>query len=67
MLTLALIIYKSTMEMFAFIDIYKYYAFPFQVILPFIILVGAEIKSRAKQASARDEENKISTESLNSN
>jgi spore germination protein KB len=50
MLTLALIIYKSTMEMFAFIDIYKYYAFPFQVILPLIILAGAEIKTRAKKA-----------------
>jgi spore germination protein KB len=50
MITLALIIYKSTMEMFAWIDIYKYYAFPFQVILPLIILAGAEIKTRAKKA-----------------
>ena len=40
-------IYQNAMEMqeFAF-EVYKYYAFPFQVILPLIIWIGAEIKAR---------------------
>lgn len=47
-------IYQSIMEMeqWAF-KVYKYYAFPFQVILPVIIWIAAEIKSKhhKKQAS----------------
>lgn len=40
-------IYQNAMEMqeFAF-NIYRYYAFPFQVILPLIIWIGAEIKAK---------------------
>lgn len=43
------IVYNSVMEMqyWAF-EIYAYYAFPFQVILPIIILIFAEIKTRKK-------------------
>lgn len=38
-------IYQSVMEMFEWaFKIYKYYAFPFQVILPIIIWIAAEIK-----------------------
>jgi spore germination protein KB len=45
MITLATIVYKNTVEMFAWVSIYPYYALPFQVILPLIILAGAEIKN----------------------
>lgn len=40
-------LYQNIMEMqeFAF-KVYKYYAFPFQVILPLIIWIGAEIKAK---------------------
>jgi spore germination protein KB len=49
MMTLASIIYSNTAEMFAWLNTYKYYALPFQVILPLIILVGAEIKTRLRK------------------
>lgn len=39
-------LYHSTMEMFAFIQIYFYYALPFQVILPFIIWIAGEFHAR---------------------
>lgn len=41
------IIYQSIMEMqeWAF-DIYKYYAFPFQVLLPVVIWIAAELKAK---------------------
>lgn len=47
MLYLSYIIYDSIMEMknWAF-QAYPYYAFPFQVILPLILLITAEIKTR---------------------
>lgn len=48
MLTLACIVYKSIMEMFDFITIYKYYAFPFQVIIPVLMFIIAEIKFRRR-------------------
>jgi spore germination protein KB len=47
MMNFSLFIYKSIMEMFEWaLDIYKYYAIPFQVILPLFIWIFAEIKSR---------------------
>jgi spore germination protein KB len=45
MITLATIVYKNTAEMFDWLTTYSYYALPFQVILPLIILAGAEIKN----------------------
>lgn len=40
-------IYQNIMEMTEFAaKVYKYYAFPFQVILPVIIWIGAEIKAK---------------------
>jgi spore germination protein KB len=45
MITLATIVYKNAAEMFDWLTIYSYYALPFQVILPLIILAGAEIKN----------------------
>lgn len=47
MINITYIIYGSAMEMFDWATkIYKFYAFPFQVILPIIILITAEIKTR---------------------
>ncbi|HEX3032335.1 MAG TPA: endospore germination permease, partial [Bacillota bacterium] len=47
MIYLASFIYDSIMEMeFWAFKIYAYYAFPFQVILPIIILIAAEIRVR---------------------
>lgn len=47
MLIFSAIIYTNTLEMFEWANnIYKYYALPFEVILPLIILISAEIKSR---------------------
>lgn len=40
------LLYKNTMQMFAFVRIYKYYAPFFQVIIPLIILIFAEIKAK---------------------
>jgi spore germination protein KB len=62
MLTIAMTVYKNTMEMFAWLDIYKYYAFPFQVILPIIILAGAEIKTRAKKSKENIVNTKIAVQ-----
>lgn len=49
-LTFSFFIYKSTMEMdeWAF-KVWPYYSFPFEVILPVIILILAEIKLRRPQ------------------
>lgn len=47
MLTLAVIIYRSSIEMFDWVKTYRYYALPFQVIMPIIIWLGAELKKRA--------------------
>ncbi len=52
MITLASILYSNTAEMFEGLNTYKYYALPFQVILPLIILAGAEIKTRLRKFEA---------------
>jgi spore germination protein KB len=44
MMALASVVYKNIMEMFAFIDIYPYYAFPVEVLLPLILCITAEIR-----------------------
>lgn len=50
MMVLSIIVYKSTVEMFEWADkIYKYYAFPIEVVLPVIILIAAEIKARVRK------------------
>lgn len=47
MMILSNFIYNSTMEMFEWArKFYSYYAFPFQVVFPIIILIIAEIKTR---------------------
>lgn len=44
-------IYQSAMEMQEWVKVYKYYAFPFQVILPIIIWIAAEIKMKGQKKS----------------
>ena len=50
MVNLAYLIYDSIMEMFEWAqDIWPYYAFPFQVVIPLIILTAVEVKTRLKK------------------
>jgi len=46
MLMLSFILYHSVMEIFEWLEIYPYYAIFFQVILPVLLLIVAEIKTR---------------------
>ncbi|MGI6161979.1 MAG: GerAB/ArcD/ProY family transporter [Christensenellales bacterium] len=48
-LALCAILYENTMQMYAFIDYYAYYAFPFQVIIPLAILIAGEIHTRKQK------------------
>lgn len=48
MVALASIVYSNTMEMFDFVDVYPYYAFVFEVILPVLLCVVAEIRHLVK-------------------
>ena len=53
MMILSIIVYDNTTDMFDWAkDIYKYYALPFQIILPLIIWITAEIKMRKKKGRA---------------
>jgi spore germination protein KB len=48
MLNFSFIVYKSAMEMtFWAFNIWPYYSFPFEVIIPLIVFILAEIKSRS--------------------
>jgi spore germination protein KB len=48
MLSFSFIVYKSTMEMtFWAFNIWPYYAFPFEVIIPLVVFIMSEIKSRS--------------------
>ncbi len=47
MLNLSFILYNNIMEMFEWLDIYPYYVIPFQIILPLIIWITAEVKTRS--------------------
>ena len=53
MLSFSFIVYKSIMEMtfFAF-SIWPFYAFPFEVIIPLIVFILAEIRSRDSVAKS---------------
>lgn len=52
MMTFSCSLYENIMEMqeWAFL-VYKYYAFPFQVIIPLIILIAAKIKIKKQSSS----------------
>lgn len=44
----SMVVYRDAVQMFEWSErIYKYFAFPFQVLLPIIILIAAEIKARS--------------------
>ncbi|MDD2435178.1 MAG: endospore germination permease [Bacilli bacterium] len=49
MLAFSTIIYSNTAEMLSFIKIYPYYAITFQLIIPIIIWITAEVKKNAKE------------------
>ncbi|MDF2686953.1 MAG: spore gernimation protein, partial [Clostridia bacterium] len=51
MVAFSKIYYVSTMEMFNFIGVYKYYAPIFQIVLPIIIYIFAEIKIKIKKSN----------------
>lgn len=54
MMSLSFILYDSTMHMIDWISIYKYYAFPFQVILPILILIFGKLKKyKVKKKSTK--------------
>ena len=46
MTVFSITIYDGALEMFEWVKIYKYYAVPFQILLPIIIWITAEIKCR---------------------
>lgn len=46
MVLFAYILFENIMDMIFFVSIYPYYALPFQVLLPVIILIVAEIRTR---------------------
>lgn len=46
MMSLSFVLYHSTMHMIEWIQIYKFYALPFQVIFPIIILFSGKLKKR---------------------
>ncbi len=53
MLAVALcaIVYSSAMEMFGFLVYYQVYAIPFQVIIPAVVWITAEIRARKRAAA----------------
>jgi spore germination protein KB len=53
MMAFASVVYRNIMEMFAFIDIYPYYAFPVEVLLPLVLCVAAEVKFIVKDKRER--------------
>lgn len=48
MMALCEIVYTNMMEMFAWLKIYRFYAIPFQIILPMLLWILAEIKAKKK-------------------
>ncbi|MEM1483266.1 endospore germination permease [Oscillospiraceae bacterium PP1C4] len=50
-LALCTIIYSNAIEMVNFLKVYYIYAFPFQVLLPVLIWIAAEIKTRKKKVA----------------
>lgn len=45
-LSLCSILFKNIMEMYQFLKVYQYYAVPFEVVIPAIIWIFAEIRSK---------------------
>lgn len=51
-LSLSAVLFSSAMEMFAFLDTYQYYALLFQVVIPIIVWLFAEIKIKRQKKLA---------------
>ncbi len=51
MVALSIIIYNNTLEMFEFAEIYPFYAFPFQVIIPLALWIFAEVRLKKSKKS----------------
>lgn len=49
MMIFSIIVYSSMAEMFGWITTYKYYALPFQVIMPIIVWIATEIKVKKQK------------------
>ena len=50
---LSCILFSSTMEMINFLKIYMIYAIPFQIIIPVLVWLGCEIKTRFEKTSVQ--------------
>ncbi|WP_277668764.1 endospore germination permease [Caproiciproducens galactitolivorans] len=48
-ITFSLMAQSNVQELFRFLSVYPIYAFPFEIILPIIILIGAEIRTRTSK------------------
>lgn len=51
--TLSIIIYTNIIEMMDFIEIYHIYAFPFQILIPLLIWITAEIKHKKNKVTLK--------------
>jgi spore germination protein KB len=54
MMALAAILFTNTVEMFEWLNIYKYFALPFEVVLPLMIFIAAEFKNRTGKRAGLD-------------
>jgi spore germination protein KB len=53
-LALCSILYTSTIEMINFLKIYSIYVIPFQIIIPVLVWIGAEIRTRIEKNSIQN-------------
>lgn len=54
LLSLCLVGNDNIIEIFDFIHVYKYYALPFQIVIPLIVWIGAEIKTRSDKTKSKN-------------
>jgi spore germination protein KB len=45
-LAMSSIMYQNTLQMFDFLSVYYIYAFPFQILIPFIVWIASEIRNK---------------------
>lgn len=50
--------FNSVMEMMKFIDVYQYYALPFEILIPVLVWIGAEMKKGKKRKKSSVDESK---------
>ena len=49
---LSALLYRNVMEMFDFMDAYTWYALPFQILIPVVLWIVAEIRARFRKSGA---------------